>query len=129
MNQLWFQSVRRGGGDQKFSIMLELPGLQNCKIVELLGVKFAKNAFFSKFSRCLWRRDQYLSIRSTLYINFNPTHQLFLWNFRIFLQKWQRRNLPRSSLLKTTLNSSNRLLKYVLKYPIFFRRIINWFQL
>ena len=45
------QKARIGGGDRKFSKMVELLGPQNLKIVELLGPKFAKKAFLSKFSR------------------------------------------------------------------------------
>ena len=46
-----------GGGDRKFSKMIELLGPQNRKMVELLGVKFAQKGIFLNFLRRLRRRQ------------------------------------------------------------------------
>ena len=62
------QKARIGGGDRKFSKMVELLGPQNRKMVELLGVKFAQKGLFLKiFAEPLALRP-ILGVRTSLYI-------------------------------------------------------------
>ena len=51
------QKSRMGGGDRKFSKMVELLEPQSRIMVELLELKIARKGFLSKFLRRLLRRD------------------------------------------------------------------------
>ena len=80
-----YQKARIGGGYRKFSIMVELPGPQNRKIVESLVVKFAQKGLFLKifFAAHLAPRP-ILRFTTTLYIKFDHMRHFFskFRNFR-----------------------------------------------
>ena len=70
--------------------MVKLLGPQNCKMEELLGVKFVQNGIFTKFSRRFrhrnqfWAFERYYTAHSSTYDNY------FFFKFRhlrIFLEK------------------------------------------
>ena len=57
--------------------MVELLGAQNRKMVELLGVKFAQKGLFLKIFAAPSASRPILSFRTTLYIKFDHTLQVF----------------------------------------------------
>ena len=81
------QRARSGGSDRKFLKMVELLGLQNLKMVLLLGPKFSKKKYFVKILAVSSALRPILNFRSLIYIVFHYKWQQFS-NFRLF-----RRNL------------------------------------